>query len=160
MVLKGVMDKKPKKTDVEKYAILSQLWNSFFWDWELRFFNFFLDNMVQKYQNEIAPIFYYEISTKTNEKDLKIPNLQPPDWKHPYWMSLYFRREKFNDFVFHMIYLWRKKGPHILDFMYCASRWVPILRVAGLWLGVVLIIGNRQTQKLFLQSKFSSFFIY
>ena len=38
--------------------------------------------MVQKYQNEI--------STKTNEKDLKIPNLQPPDWKHPYWMSLYF----------------------------------------------------------------------
>ena len=32
--------------------------------------------MVQKYQNEIAPIFYYGISTKTNEKDLKIPNLQ------------------------------------------------------------------------------------
>ena len=27
--------------------------------------------MVQKYQNEIAPIFYYRISTKTNEKDLK-----------------------------------------------------------------------------------------
>ena len=32
--------------------------------------------MVQKYQNEIAPMFYYGISTKTNEKDLKIPNLQ------------------------------------------------------------------------------------
>ena len=31
--------------------------------------------MVQKYQNEIAPTFYYGISTKTNEKDLKIPNL-------------------------------------------------------------------------------------
>ena len=45
--------------------------------------------MVQNYQNEIAPIFYYGISTKTNEKDLKIPNLQPPDWKNPYWMSLY-----------------------------------------------------------------------
>ena len=45
--------------------------------------------MVQKYQNEIAPTFYYGISTKTNEKDLKIPNLQPPDWKHPYWMTLY-----------------------------------------------------------------------
>ena len=45
--------------------------------------------MVQKYQNEIAPIFYYGISTKTNEKDLKIPNLQPPDWKSPYWMTLY-----------------------------------------------------------------------
>ena len=46
--------------------------------------------MVWKYQNEIAPIFYYGISTKTNEKDLKIPILQPPDWKHPYWMSLYY----------------------------------------------------------------------
>ena len=32
--------------------------------------------MVQKYQNEIAPIFYYGISTKTNEKDLKIPDLE------------------------------------------------------------------------------------
>ena len=32
--------------------------------------------MVQKYQNEIPPIFYYRISKKTNEKDLKIPNLQ------------------------------------------------------------------------------------
>ena len=32
--------------------------------------------MVQKYQNEIAPIFYYGISTKTNKKDLKIPDLQ------------------------------------------------------------------------------------
>ena len=55
----------------------------------MRFFNFFLNHMVQKYQNEIAPIFYYRISTKTNEKDLKIPILQPPDWKHPYWMTLY-----------------------------------------------------------------------
>ena len=45
--------------------------------------------MVQKYQNEIAPIFYYGINTKTNEKDLKIPISQPPDWKHPYWMTLY-----------------------------------------------------------------------
>ena len=47
--------------------------------------------MVQKYQNEIAPIFYYRISTKTNEKDLKIPILQPADWKSPYWMTLYFQ---------------------------------------------------------------------
>ena len=39
--------------------------------------------MVQKYQNETAPIFYYGISTKTNEKDLKIPNLQTFDWKSP-----------------------------------------------------------------------------
>ena len=50
--------------------------------------------MVQKYQNEIAPTFYYGISTKTNEKDLKIPNLQPPDWKHPYWMTLYILKTK------------------------------------------------------------------
>ena len=42
----------------------------------MRFFNFFLNHMVQKYQNEIPPIFYYGISTKTSEKDLKIPNLQ------------------------------------------------------------------------------------
>ena len=45
--------------------------------------------MVQKYQNEISPIIYYGISTKINEKDIKIPILQPPDWKSPYWMSLY-----------------------------------------------------------------------
>ena len=50
--------------------------------------------MVQKYQNEIAPIFYYGISTKTNEKDIKIPKLQPPDWKSPYWMSLYHTAKK------------------------------------------------------------------
>ena len=42
----------------------------------MRFFNFFLDHMVQKYQNEIPPIFYYRISTKSSEKVLKIPNLQ------------------------------------------------------------------------------------
>ena len=45
--------------------------------------------MVQKYQNEISPILYYGISTKTNEKDLKIPTLLPPNWKSPYWMTLY-----------------------------------------------------------------------
>ena len=45
--------------------------------------------MVWNYQNEIAPIFYYGMSTKTNEKDLKIPSLQPSEWKNPYWMSLY-----------------------------------------------------------------------
>ena len=58
----------------------------------MRFSNFFLNYMVWKYQNEIAPIFYYGISTKTNEKDIKIPKLQPPDWKSPYWMSLYYKK--------------------------------------------------------------------
>ena len=56
--------------------------------------------MVQKYQNEIAPIFYYGISTKTNEKYLKIPNLQPPDWKSPYWMTLY---DSYDSSKIHMI---------------------------------------------------------
>ena len=50
--------------------------------------------MVPKYQNEIAPIFYCGISTKTIKKDLKITNLQPPDWNHPYWMSLYIGPNK------------------------------------------------------------------
>ena len=53
--------------------------------------------MVQKYQNEIAPILYYGISTKTNEKNLKIPNFQPPDWKSPYWMSLYKGKQRKKD---------------------------------------------------------------
>ena len=35
MVLKGVMDIKPKKTDVEKYAILSQPWNLTFFEIEI-----------------------------------------------------------------------------------------------------------------------------
>ena len=55
----------------------------------MRFFNFFLTYMVQKYQNEISPIFYYGKSAKTNEKDLKILNLQPIDWGQPYWMTRY-----------------------------------------------------------------------
>ena len=61
---------------------------------KIRFFNFFLNHMVQKYQNEISPILYYGISTKTNEKDLKIPNLQPPNWKRSYWMTLYVKIEE------------------------------------------------------------------
>ena len=55
----------------------------------MRFLKFFFNHMVQKYQNEIAPILYYRISTKTNERDLRIPNLQPSDWKSPYWMTLH-----------------------------------------------------------------------
>ena len=55
----------------------------------MRFFNFFHTYMVRKYQNEISPIFYYGKSPKTNEKDLKILILRPPDWGQPYWMTLY-----------------------------------------------------------------------
>ena len=85
--LKGVMDKKHKIQKSE---------NMPFWAnpdikpfLRMRFFNFFLNHMVQKYQNEIAPIFYYGKSPKTNEKDLKIPILWPLDWGQPYWMTLY-----------------------------------------------------------------------
>ena len=46
--------------------------------------------MVQNYQNEIAPIFNYGKSPKTNEKDLKIPYIQPPDWGQSYWMTRYY----------------------------------------------------------------------
>ena len=58
----------------------------------MRFFNFFLNHIVQKYQNEISPILYYGISTKTNEKDLKVPNSQTPWLKkilYKYWSLLW-----------------------------------------------------------------------
>ena len=48
--------------------------------------------MVQNYQNEIAPIFYYGISTKTNEKDLKIPNLQALTLGRIIKMTLYLHK--------------------------------------------------------------------
>ena len=35
MVLNGVMDKKPKKSDIGKYAILSQPWNLTFFEEEI-----------------------------------------------------------------------------------------------------------------------------
>ena len=42
----------------------------------MRFFNLFLACMVEKYQNEILPIFHYGKSLKTNKKYQKIPDLQ------------------------------------------------------------------------------------
>ena len=62
----------------------------------MRFFNFFHAYMVQKYQNESAPIFYYGKSPKTNRKHLKIPNLQALTLSHIIKMTLYLptsRRE-------------------------------------------------------------------
>ena len=38
---------------------------------------------------KFRPYYTMELVKKTNEKDLKIPNLQPPNWKSPYWMTLY-----------------------------------------------------------------------
>ena len=49
--------------------------------------------MVQKYQNEIPPIFYYGISTKTSEKDLKIPNLQALTLGRIIKITLYLSRK-------------------------------------------------------------------
>ena len=84
----------PKNSVSRNWAILSYPWNLFFL--RMRFSNFFLNYMVWKYQNEIAPIFYHGISTKTNEKYIKIPKLQPPDWKSPYWMTLYICQRQGN----------------------------------------------------------------
>ena len=86
----------------------------------MRFSNIFLTYMVWKYQNEIAPIFYYGISTKTNEKDLKIPNLQSPDWKSPYWMTLYIylyqwtETTKWNCFGVDLFLMWALVVSHRL----------------------------------------------
>ena len=53
------------------------------------FLNFFVAYMVQKYQNESAPIFYYGKSPKTNRKHLKIPYLQALTLGHVIKMTLY-----------------------------------------------------------------------
>ena len=68
----------PKNSVSRNWAISSHPWNLAFFEDEI--FNFFLNHMVQKYQNKIAPIFYYGIITKTNEKDLKIPTYFTAPW--------------------------------------------------------------------------------
>ena len=55
----------------------------------MRFINFFLACMVQKYQNERAPIFYYGNSPKNSKKDQKVAGLQLLDWIQPFWMTRY-----------------------------------------------------------------------
>ena len=62
----------------------------------MRFLKKILTHMVWKCQNEISPIFYYRKKLKTSENLLKIPVIQPPDWKHPYWMTLYKEDEDRN----------------------------------------------------------------
>ena len=58
---------------------------------KMRFINFFLACMVQKYQNERVPIFYYGNSPKNSKKDQKVAGLQLLDWIQPYWMTRYNR---------------------------------------------------------------------
>ena len=90
----------------------------------MRFFNFFLNHMVQKYQNEIAPIFYYGKSPKTNEKDLKIPNLQPPDWGRLFWMTLYFVFINFSLSTF--ILFLDVSPPSIVECMYVGNYYLSL----------------------------------
>ena len=85
--------------------------------------------MVQKYQNEIPPIFYYGISTKTNEKDLKIPNLQALTLGRIIKMTLYIKsgfaifRETLSisklqinsTFMFQALKLYQKKMKNQID---------------------------------------------
>ena len=56
----------------------------------MRFFNFFVAYMVQKYQNESAPIFYYGKSPKTIRKHLNIPYLQALTLGRIIKMTLYY----------------------------------------------------------------------
>ena len=56
----------------------------------MRFFNFFVAYIVQEYQNESPPIFYYGKSPKTNRKHLKIPYLQALALGRVIKMTLYF----------------------------------------------------------------------
>ena len=56
----------------------------------MRFFNFYVAYMVQKYQNESAPIFYYGKSPKTSRKHLNIPYLQALTLGRIIKMTLYF----------------------------------------------------------------------
>ena len=55
----------------------------------MRFLNFYVAYMVQKYQNESAPIFYYGKSPKTNIKHLKIPYLEALALGYIIKMTLY-----------------------------------------------------------------------
>ena len=64
--------------------------------------------MVQKYQNEIPPIFYYGISTKTSEKDLKIPNLQALTLGRIIKMTLYISSDNVEDWCENVIYASRE----------------------------------------------------
>ena len=55
----------------------------------MRFFNFVLAYIVQKYQNENAPMFNNAKSPKTNRKHQKIPYLQALTLGHVIKMTLY-----------------------------------------------------------------------
>ena len=73
----------------------------------MRFFNFYVAYMVQKYQNESAPIFYYGKSPKTSRKHLKIPYLQALTLGRVIKMTLYISRK--NKILYCNTTTWRGK---------------------------------------------------
>jgi len=76
MVLKGVMDKKPKKIRHWKICHFEpNLIFNLFCFLRMSFFNFFLNHMVKGCQNEIAPIFCCGVGTGTGERDLEMHDL-------------------------------------------------------------------------------------
>ena len=67
----------------------------------MRFLNFYVAYMVQKYQNESAPIFYYGKSPKTSRKHLIIPNLQALTLGRIIKMTLYVNMMYSTDLKMH-----------------------------------------------------------
>ena len=72
----------------------------------------------------ISPIFYYGKSPKTNEKYLKIPNLQPPDWGRLFWMTLYFIFINFSLSTF--ILFLDVSPPSIVECMYVGNYYLSL----------------------------------
>ena len=69
----------------------------------MRFFNFYVAYMVQKYENESATIFYYGKSPKTSRKHLNIPYLQALTLGRIIKMTLYIILYSTNsNFYFHI----------------------------------------------------------
>ena len=66
MLLKGVVDKKPKKSDIAKYAILSQPWNLTFWEWDFK--TFFLIIWFKSTKMKLRPYFTMELVQKLMKK--------------------------------------------------------------------------------------------
>ena len=76
----------PKNSVSRNWAISSQPRNLTFLEDEIfQLFSHSYGSKVPKWN--YAHILLWK-SPKTDEKDKKIPNLRPPDWGQPYWMTL------------------------------------------------------------------------
>ena len=74
---------------------------------------------------------------------------------------IYLRREKSDDFVFNIKYLRRKKTAKILLILLMyASRRVQILRVAGVWYGVMIFYHASVTLSILFFNYFKCIFVY